>query len=303
MPDDIFDHEIQPFLFTGTLANQQAPEFVVLGGQSGSGRSRTTGRLLEASPTSVVLSAASLTPFLTDRRETEKVREWMRDALAYARSNRVSLILEDPFQSAQNARAALDLFTAAGFKTRIVAVAVSRAESLLAAVARTERRGGTYLSSGESIRDDVDRGIQSQHELMSSPPPASEVTIVRRDGTFLEPAADPATKWQEVCDEPMPSRVAAEWISELRRITEIVVAQPGRSSRAVVEALVDLHRVAISEVVPAIPLPQNSVARDQLGERLRRDAAQLESIASRSSSPVGAQGSRPELDPGPALGG
>ena len=301
MTDEVFEDEIKPFLFDGIVGGDENPAFVLLTGQTGAGRSRAVGRLLNDSPGSVVLSAASMRPFLREGQDVEVVRDWMRDALTYARDNRVSVILEDAFQSAQDARAALDLFNAAGFQTRIIAVAVSRPESLLAAVARSTRQTRTVNRSRRAIRDDVDLGIRTQRELLSLPLTSTEVTIVRRDGVFVESTADPAGAWQDACAEPMPTRVAAEWISELRRITDAAIEQSNGSPNTIVDPLVDLHRAAISEVVPVLSLPANSTARIQLDARLKRALVALETLAAELNRPVGVQGHKPEADHGPGL--
>lgn len=296
MADDIFENEIRQFLFDEITGDQETPELVLLTGQTGAGRSRAIGRLLSESPEFVVLSAASLRPFLLDGQGGEEIRGWMRDALTYARDHRVSVVLEDSFQSAQDARAALDLFNAAGFRTRIVALAVSLPESLLAAVARTVRQGPLARRPRGAVRADVELGIRTQHELLSLPLTDSAVTIVRRDGAFDQPNADPAGTWQEATTEPMPTRVAAEWISELRRLTDESVEESVGAQNTILDTLVDLHRMAINDVVPALALPANSASRGQLDARLKRDLVMLESLASRLSSPVGRPDRGPEVE-------
>ncbi|GAA4345644.1 zeta toxin family protein [Microbacterium rhizosphaerae] len=280
MADDIFENEVRPFLFDGVAEGQQRPEFVLLVGQAGAGRSRAVGRLLEELPgRAVVLRAADLTPFLHDTQGPDVIRTWISASLTYAREHRTSIILEDSFRSVDDANAALNFFERAGFQNRVVAIAVPRAESLLATAARIARGGAAMRPSQVSLRAENDAEISTAGQIVSSAPAGTLVSVIARDGTVSPPVAvaEAASNWRDAYRTPLPARVSAEWISELRRLTESVLDLPPRSRTHLTEALIDLHRVALSEVIPSLPLAGNSPARNQLTVRIRRDLAVLES--------------------------
>lgn len=280
----IFDTEIRPFLFDGIPPGAPEPTFTVLVGQPGAGRSRAVGRLIAESAGDVVpLRATDLQLFLTDPRDRSPIREWMRLALEHARRHRISLALEDTFQTPEAARAAINTFAHAGYRTQVVVVAVSRAESLLAATARQLRSPRAGQGELSAVADAVEAGIQAVNQLVHTAAAENPTTVVRiltRDGA-ASPALTPGDDAARVADSgaiqqlaearraPLPGRVAAEWISELRRITEA----PQGSARAL---LAELHRIALREVLPNLPVPEGSAVHVQLDTRLTRELLALE---------------------------
>lgn len=266
MADNVFENEVRQFLFDGATDGEERPQFTLLVSQAGSGRSRIIGRLLAQSDGApIVLRATDLAPFTSDG--GDRIRSWMRDALTLARERRVSVILEDQFESANAVHAALVTFRDAGFDTRVVAVAVPEAERLLAATVRRARARGNP-TAGSS-------GTELITELMPAIPVDTALVIVSRDGTTVETHRSQAARaWQDAADAPLPGRAAAEWISELRRLTDITAH--GRGSRHTGH-LLDLHRIALHDVLPRLPLAEASPARVQVDERLRQTLAVLAS--------------------------
>jgi hypothetical protein len=196
------------------------------------------------------------------------------------RTQRVSVVLEDSFRSAHDLTAIVEAFSADGYRTRIEAVAVSRAESLLALTARQMR---TIVGGGGGVRDgrrDVDEGTTTVEAMIRSVPAStSVVVVVNRDGTrnLTASGAAAVAALKLAQNAPLSGRAAAEWISELRRITSVAASRATGRDDPLIETLADLHRTALREVLPNIALPDDSTARQQLDARVRRDLSALES--------------------------
>lgn len=293
MADDIFEREIRPFLFDGLAEGDLHPEFVQLVGQTGAGRSRALGRLLEGlSGRAAVLRAADLTPFLHDSPGTDAIRAWISASLNYAREHRISVILEDSFPSGRETAAAIRVFERAGFATRVVVAAVSEAESLLAVAARAQRQ---RRDNRGPMTPAVADGLELSRAILANTPRASSAVVVTRDGAMTEPLPGHAAtaQWSAALAAPLPPRAAAEWISELRRLAESVLATDARGHNGTIRDLIELHRLALTTVTPTLPLPQDSTARRQLDARIRRDLVELEA----RNHPLETRGRAPTSEP------
>ncbi|KHK98847.1 hypothetical protein LK09_08240 [Microbacterium mangrovi] len=194
----------------------------------------------------------------------------MAAALAHAKKQRVSVVIEDSFRSAADVLSALDTFAKDGYKARVVAVAVSRAESLLAAYSRESRRNPDQAVADHSLVRSVETDMAVMDMVLTGLSEDTDIVLISADGRDyrVNSVREAVLGTRRIRDAPLSSRRAAAWISELRRLTG-----DGRSRSA---ALMELHRVALADVIPHLPLPANSAARAQLEARLRRGMSELE---------------------------
>lgn len=145
----VFEERVVPVVFPQTATNR-TPELIVALGQAGAGVARATrGLVADRDDDTAVLSTEGLRAFhphyleLSRSRSAEASRilanaaaRWMRDGLRFALEGRRSLLLEGTFPSASVALATVELFQGQGFTTRVAAIGVSRAASLLAEASR-----------------------------------------------------------------------------------------------------------------------------------------------------------------------
>ena len=107
------------------------------------------------------------------------------------------------------------------------------------------------------------------------------LTIFGRDGSFafdgerdgsgrLHGAEDALAAAQA---KPLTVTQAIAWFGELRRVTEYV--RSTRNPRDDVAQLVELHELALQEMVPQLPLPRASQARDRQEVRLAQELLTL----------------------------
>ena len=108
------------------------------------------------------------------------------------------------------------------------------------------------------------------------------LTILGRDGTACFDAESSAgvgyvgaaLALDRERHSPMSSPQAMRWLSGLRAMTDYAVASE-RMRRPLAELLVELHEIALSEVVPKLELPADSQARPALEDNLARRVVTL----------------------------
>ncbi|GAA1661909.1 zeta toxin family protein [Microbacterium lacus] len=211
--------------------------------------------------------------------------EWVRSSLAFAREHRRSILLEGSFTS----QATLGLarrFRDDGFEVRVVLCAARRSDSVLAAVSRhlSELRAG--IASVFAGRDAVDRdrdGLYGLAAALEQPSAVGRVSVFGHSGAsvFDVPGEVPETGFPGVRDAVgvaesgrRSSLEAAQWLSELRRVTDFAKSRRNLP-RPVVVALVELHEVALREVIPALPVPAGSIAAAGIERNVAADLVLL----------------------------
>jgi hypothetical protein len=205
--------------------------------------------------------------------------------------------LEGTFQTPTAVLAANDLFAQKGFATRVAVVGTPRAESLLAAASRyllDVRAGGAGRFTSVELHDAGFVGTRSLAAAIETTPSADRLTVVRRDGTAVFDAertdaggfagAYDALRRAQVTR--MRSPQAMRWLSELRAMTDFALATD-RPAKPLAELLIELHGLALDEVLPQIALPTDSQARPAAEASLTRQLAEL-----REAVPV----ERPRVD-------
>lgn len=314
--EQTLEQSILPTFFPDAEPEAQ-PTLVLLTGQAGAGASRATGRVLaEYGGGMAALTAADLEAFHPDfRSEADGVAadraritaDWLRQCLVHARQTHRSLLLDGSFTPTA-ALATADRFAAEGFRTRIAVVAARRAESLLASLSTNLSATQASRRSPLVSRDVHDQGFERTRALVAQAEGAASVdrlTIFSRDGSVafdgerdgsgrLDGAASALASAQA---KPLTVTQAIAWFGELRRVTDYV-----RSTRNprddVVARLVELHELALQEIVPELPLPRGSQARDRQEMRLAQELLALRRLR------MPADGSAPSVSVrGPEQGG
>lgn len=294
----IFEDRIAPVIFPYAPVDG-TPTIVVLDGQVGAGGPAAASHLSREHPDGIaIVSNEGLVPFhpryleLARSRSPEALRllaeptaGWLTRSLRHARTTGRSLLLEGTFQTPTAVLAATDLFAWNGYTTRVVVVATPRSESLLAAASRyllDERAGRAGRFTGVELHDAGFDGTRALTSTLETAPSVDRLTVVGRDGATLFDAeradssgfagATDALRRGQASGMPVPR--AMRWLSELRAMTDFAVAT-GRPTGPVAELLIELHQVALGEVLPQMPLPTDSQARPAVKASLTRQLVGL----------------------------
>lgn len=294
----IFEERIAPVVFTHEPA-RGTPTIVVLDGQIGAGGPAAASQLAREYPDGMaIVSNDGLVPFhphfleLARSRSPEASRllaeptaGWVSKSLRHARTTGRSVLLEGTFQSPNAVLAASDVFAQNGFATRVVIVATPRTESLLAAASRymlevRAGRGGRFASV--EFHDAGFDGTRALTNALETTPSADRLTILARGGEVLFDAertdasrfagANEALVRGQIARMPGPRSM--RWLSELRAVSDFALAT-GQPARPVAELLIELHEVALREVLPGMQLPTDSQARPAAEESLARQLVEL----------------------------
>lgn len=312
-PADVFIRDIAPALFGADVASEN-PTLVFLAGQPGAGRSRLVHGLLRGDQGDVAtVSVDDLAAFHPDFLELTRWRpldapsamspivvEWLSHSIEHAISTRRSLLLEATVNNPETAFGTAAAFADVGFTTRIVVVAARRSESLLTTASRFFNARRAMLPARFTDRGVHDRGWVGTHALVREAEASARVdrlTILSRDGsTIFDARSDDGfsgatAAFEAVQAVPMTMVSAAEWFGELRRVTEYA-RQTRELSVPVAEVLVELHELALNEVLPLTPVRRRSSFAVEQEARLSRDlvelrrAAQIERSAPEPTAPA-----------------
>ncbi|WP_324012670.1 zeta toxin family protein [Microbacterium sp. JZ37] len=301
----IFDATIVPFLFP-SMDRPEAPALTLVVGQPGAGAGRAARALLAEHPGAAIVDGGRLRAFhprffeLSRSRSPEALRifaeatsVWLRDCLAYARTNRHSLLLEGSFSSARVAIATADLFQREGFETHVAVVGQSRAVSLLSEASRHLLAALDERSAPFTDRATHDAGFETTRALVTAlegDASVNRLTVVGRAGDWVFDArraegfagASRALVREQVT--PMSGPQARRWLSELRASTEFAL-NTRRVHAPLAEVLMELHELALGEVLPRLPLPVESLARSRAEATIiaRIDALRRATPAERTS--------------------
>jgi UDP-N-acetylglucosamine kinase len=318
----VFDERIKPVVFPYPPADDSA-EMLFTVGQPGAGTLRATAEVVGERHVAV-LSANDLRAFhprffeLSRSRAPEAVSTlnesatgWMRSGLQHARTTRRSLLLDGTLSSPDVALATTGLFAKSGFTTSVVVVAVPRAESLLATASKylLDARAGS-ASAFTSVADH-DAGFEGTRTLihtLESTPSVDRLTIVGRDGmTRFEGTRSDVKSFSGAIAAldrehatALPAPRAMRWLSELRAMTDFALSSR-QLARPLAEVLVELHEIALREIVPRLPLPRDSQARPTTEANLARQLVAIRQavrVDRRSEPERGPVVSGPEPDRG-----
>lgn len=297
-PLDEYERTIEPILFP-PVDGDASPRLTLIAGGPGSGRGRAIARALDASPTATVLSSTELRALHAAVAETgaaltasvnADVAEWLRAAISHARAVRRSLIIEGDFRTPVAALGVAKQFLDADYQVQTVVILPRRAESLLAVASahfRQIQRTGDAVEA--SVADHDARWTDVRDVLTAvSAEPGVEVTTLDGSGNVLP--VDSSDSFNRGRAGGPTKRAAVEWLGELRRITDFARSLPPRATD--LDLLIELHQVALREVVPAMNLPASSTTGPQLESRLAAEAQslrrQLSALPTSDPSPTAA---------------
>lgn len=278
-----FDQLISPALFADAVV-VACPRLHLALSASVTGRSRAIGRLEDAG---VVLNARDLELLAvgagaTTRADSAQVAaQWLQRALTIARERRVNVTLEGTFRSPALVIGIAKLFSDAGYETRVATVAERATEVRMADASRRFdaelRRRRTAIphptGSSESVAPLLSAIVDSRT--------LDRVTVFDRDGLTVVDAgqedltyASAPEAFASAARQPFGTLRSAAWLSELRHMTRFL-AQQGPAPRWAVEELIALHQLALTDVVPELPIPADSETRHVQESRLSATLAVL----------------------------
>ena len=279
--DQILRRTVLPLVFSDEPPTENPPTLVLLAGQPGSRRSRAVGSLVRQHPDDLAtVSADELRSFHphfpslgSDRAPAlegvaRATAGWLRDCVRFARENGRSLVVEGAFQDPALAVGMAGRFAAAGFQTRIAIVASRRAESLLSVAS-------IYLSNVRASklallvsREAHDRAFEATRALAAEAVNSASVgrlTVIGRAG---DPVFDANRQDGEAAFAGAGSALEAEqsarltrfdatqWLSELHHMTDFAMTRRDLPL-GVTELLLELHEVALREVIPELHVPSD----------------------------------------------
>lgn len=257
------------------------PTLTILFGSTGGGRSRALARVVDPAPAVAVLNARDLDISVhgAEGRDlhADSTAEYLERLLTAARAERQSVALEGIFRSPALISGIARTFAAAGFSTRVVAIADSAAEIRMGAASiglSALREHGT--ADQVPYFDAVDDLLSA----VSPDPHVHRVTVFDRAGGLVVDAADPehhadaAIRYREAAASPLGTLRSVQWLSELRHMGRFV-AERRSAPRWALEGLVELHEVALEEILPELAVPANAEAFRLQSDRLQRGLTAL----------------------------
>ena len=280
--DTILARDVIPLVFQGSTRPEDSPSLTLLAGQPGAARPRAARALVvDHGQVPAVVGADNLRAFHPRFAElstgstaealdgvTRATAAWMRDCIRYAREERRSLVLEGAFQDPAVAIGTTERFAAAGFKTRVVVVASRRAASLLSVAS-------LYLSNVHAdklarlvSREAHDRAFEATRALAEATvnsASVSRLTVIGRNGNSVFDAhrADGDAAFVggvEALEAQQSARLsrldATQWLSELHHMTDFAMTRRDLPREAI-QHLVELHEVALREVIPELHVPSD----------------------------------------------
>ncbi|WP_341946402.1 zeta toxin family protein [Microbacterium sp. LWH11-1.2] len=320
---DALDTAIMQTLFAGQ-AEQPEPSFILLAGQVGSGAGRWIPRLLQAHDVGAVqLSAEELQAFHPrfldasfrsspdgQRELPESAARWLQAALRHGREHRYSMLLEGAFASPDAALAVSHRFAQSGYTVHVAAVAARADESLLASTSTALRQMRELQAPRIVSPREHAATLEGTRALIAASeidPAVHRVSVLGRDGGFAfneqrspngQALAGATRAWELAQAERMTTLESAQWLGELRRITEFAQALRHLPT-PIREALIDLHEMALRRVVPELPVPTGSEVQRLQAGRHREALAELTRGFNRQPGPDSAA---PSMQPTPSTG-
>lgn len=299
--DAIFARDILPLVFQHLPRPGDAPSLTFLAGQQGIARSRAIRALtVNHDQAPAVVSADELRAFhprfvdLANARTPEALEGvtrattgWLRDCIRYARENKRSLLVEGSFQDPAIAVGTVSRFEAAGFRTRVVVVASRRVEGLLSVTS-------LYLSNVRDgrlarfvSREAHDRAFEATRALAAEAEGSASVdrlTVIGRNGGLVfdahrndgRPAFAGAGAALGAEQSARLSRFdATQWLSELHHMTDFAMTRADLA-RGAAELLIELHEVALREVIPELHVPSDGKFISAIEQRTATRLSELE---------------------------
>ena len=297
--DRTFESLTRRALFADNDAPAQ-PSLTLLVGEPGSGRTRVAYRNQPEKHGRTIVSAAVLRAFHPDYLELAShhpfeledalrptVERWIAQVIGTALNECRSVVLESEALTAEAARAASAAFAEAGFTTEVVVMASRTPDSLLTAASAYLNQRRERIPTQPTTVDAHRAAAAAARDLTNAlevDAPFDRVRVLNSGGVALheaEPRLQPDSL-QGLTDalnaersRPYSSIEGVQWLSELRRITEYA-RQSREDVGPVVETLGELHRLALTTVLPRMPLRPESEAAMRQRAQLEQELSRLE---------------------------
>ncbi len=278
-----FDHLVSPLLFADAVAAAH-PRLHLALSASATGRSRAIGRLEDAG---VVLNARDLELLAlgvgaaTAADSAQVAAQWLQRALTVAREQRVNVTLEGAFRSPALVIGIAQLFSDAGYETRVATVAERVAEVRMADASRRLDVKLRRRSTGVPYPTGTSESVAPLLTAIVDSRTLDRVMVFDRDGLTVVDAgqedltyASAPEAFASAARQPFGTLRSAAWLSELRHMTRFL-AQQGPAPRWAVDELIALHHLALTEIVPELPIPVDSETRHVQESRLSATLAAL----------------------------
>lgn len=270
-PADPFESIVAPLVLDGA-SQGPTPELRLMPSQSVSGRSRAAGTIASdavwvcAGDLEVIAGSVAGSG---DADPRQVAAGWVQRSLALARERRLSVVLEGRFRSPELVAGIVGLFGDAGYRTSLTAVAERWAEVRMSdASVRFDalRRGHAGAREDAVDRTDLAAIVGSAG--------VDRVTVLDRTGAVIsegERGSDEYVRAPSALEDAAAARLGTMrstlWLSQLRRMTRFV-GELRSAPRWAVDELIDLHEVALAEIVPELPIPAGSETMRVQVERL-----------------------------------
>jgi UDP-N-acetylglucosamine kinase len=283
--DQIYRTLIHPTLFADAPGGETTPTLILLGGQAGSGKSRTSARLVAEHDGMIALSGDDLRIFHPHYRDlvtnepersgpilAEATRLWVRAAIQDCLEERRSLLLEGSFGDANVTLATARRFGEAGYNAHVVAMASPRVLSIVTAASRYLRDLKAGAPSRFTSLSAHDRGYDGTARLVDALEATADVdrlTLLSRNGTVLLDRSSDTSETdapfkgarQALHEGRHPdswgARSTMELLGELKQITAYALAS-GQLTRETADLLDAAHEQAIAEVIPNLSVAPDS---------------------------------------------
>lgn len=278
----ILARDVLPLVFQDSTHPEDSPSLTLLAGQAGAARTRAVRALVvDHGQVPAIVGAEDLRAFhprfaeLSTGSATESLdgvtratAAWLRDCIRYARENKRSLLLEGAFQDPAVAVATVARFATAGFQTRVVVVTSRRAESLLSVASLYLRNIRAGALAQFISREAHHRAFEATRALAAEAKQSASVgrlTVIGRNGNSVFDAHRGDSDAMFVggiaaLESEQSARLsrfeATQWLSELHHMTDFAMTRRDLPS-GVTELLVELHEVAIREIIPELHVPND----------------------------------------------
>lgn len=296
--NDILERDILPVLFP-RAPTADRPDLVVLAGAPGVARRRAISRIASSAPhTATLLSADVLRAFHPEylaavRGQEPSTRDrvdaaatgWLQAALRYGTEHRRSIILDGSL-SPEVTVAVGQQYRSAGYDTHLAILAAPASTALLSTLSSSAdrvRRGQAGEVSSRATHDD---GVGSISQLLSDASiedAFTRIVVVGDRGDVVADGADSAhalVAFDTESRRGLSGMESATWLSELRRISEFALSQRN-PPLDIVDALIELHQVALRDVAPNLPVPRQSEVIAVEEGRLAASRAALRRVVGR----------------------